>query len=458
MYDLETTTLVAVATPPGRGGVGCLRLSGPRALVIAAALFRPSVAGSDPKPGGRPCFGHFLDRRGAALDHGYTLFFPARSAYSGEPTAELWPHGSPVVLAELVAAAVAAGALPAGPGEFTYRALRHGRIDLTAAEAVRDLVNARTLYQARLAFSQAEGAVSRRVRPLCEALEEWMARAEAAVEFVEESETHLPAGLLRRAIGEAQAACSDLLDGFRTGRVVRSGATLVLAGRPNVGKSSIFNRLLARDRAIVTEVEGTTRDTLEEELEIGGIPVRLVDTAGLRQVKDPLESEGVRRAEQAREEADLLLLVLDGSRPLEPVERAALEKAREERERARTVVVLNKCDLEPPAGWALPDPAVLKVSALTGEGMDKLQEALRNCLVGAGPLEDPIITDARHGSALQQTAEALHRASAALASGLTEEIVLEDLREARRALGGITGEFTGEDLYDRIFSTFCIVK
>jgi tRNA modification GTPase len=457
MHDLDTT-LVAVATPPGRGGVGCLRLSGPRALEIASTLFRPASGSSGPKPGGRPSFGRFLDRRGAALDHGYVLFFSANAAYSGEATAELWPHGSPVVLAELVEAALAAGALPAGPGEFTYRALRHGRIDLTAAEAVRDLINARTLYQARLAFSQAEGAVSRKVRPLCEALEEWIARAEAAVEFVDESETHLPSGTLGQAIAEARAACSTLLDGFRTGRVVRSGATLVLAGRPNAGKSSIFNSLLERNRAIVTEVEGTTRDTLEEELEVGGIPVRLIDTAGLRRVDDPLESEGVRRAEQARAEADLLMLVLDGSRPMEASEREALRQARDGADRARTVVVMNKCDLEPEEGWALPDPDVLKVSALTGEGMGRLREALKDCLVGAGPLEDPIITDARHAHALRQASGALDRAADALDAGLTEEIVLVDLREARRELGGITGEFTGEDLYDRIFSTFCIGK
>jgi len=455
MHDLDTT-LVAVATPPGRGGVGCLRLSGPRAYDIASALFRPASGGSGPQPGGRPSFGRFLDRRGEALDHGYTLLFAAKAAYSGELTAELWPHGSPVVLAELVEAAIAEGALAAGPGEFTYRALRHGRIDLTAAEAVRDLVNARTLYQARLAFSQAEGAVSREVRPLCEALEDLIVRAEAAVEFVEESETHLPAGALRRAIADAQAACADLLDGFRMGRVVRRGATLVLAGRPNAGKSSIFNRLLARNRAIVTEVEGTTRDTLEEELEIGGIPVRLVDTAGLRKVQDPLESEGVRRAERARAEADLLLLVLDGSRQMEPSEREALDRAA--LERARTVVVMNKSDLEPPEGWHLPDPSVLKVSALTGAGMESLKGALRECLIGAGPLEDPIITDARQAGALASALKALEQAEAALQSGLTEEIVLEDLRRARKALGEISGEFTGEDLYDRIFSTFCIGK
>lgn len=457
MHDLETT-LVAVATPPGRGGVGCVRLSGPRAQEIAAILFRTASSASAPEPGGRPAFGRFLDRRGAPLDHGYLLLFAAGSSYSGETTAELWPHGSPVVLAELVEAAIAAGALPAGPGEFTYRALRNGRIDLTAAEAVRDLVNARTLYQARLAFSQAEGAVSREVRPLCEALEEWIARAEAAVEFVEESETGLPAGALDEAIAEAIGVCAGLLEGFRTGRVVRSGASLVLAGRPNAGKSSIFNRLLERNRAIVTEIEGTTRDTLEEELQIGGIPVRLVDTAGLRQVEDPLESEGVRRAEQARAEADLLLLVLDGSRPMLASERAALARALREEERSRTVVVLNKCDLEPDEGWELPDPGVLKVSALTGEGIGRLRDALKERLIGSGPLEDPIITDARHARAIEEGLSSLERAAAALRSGMTEEIVLVDLRAAREALGAISGEFTGEDLYDRIFSTFCIGK
>jgi tRNA modification GTPase len=186
--------------------------------------------------------------------------------------------------------------------------------------------------------------------------------------------------------------------------------------------------------------------------------VRLVDTAGLRRVEDPLESEGVRRAEQARAEADLVLLVLDGSRPMQASERAALQRAREEGERERTVVVMNKCDLEPAEGWELPDADVLKVSALTGEGMGRLREALRDCLVGAGPLEDPIITDARHARALRLASEALGAAAAALESGLTEEIVLEDLREARNELAGITGEFTGEDLYDRIFSTFCIGK
>lgn len=457
MHDLDST-LVAVATPAGRGGVGCLRISGPRAAEIALKLFQPAEGGKPPKAGGRPRFGRFVDRDGDALDHGYAVLFSSDASYTGEQSAELWPHGSPAVLAELVESAIKAGANPAGPGEFTYRALRHGRLDLARAEAVRDLVAARTLYQARIAFSQAEGAVSRTLQPLSEELEEWIARAEAAVEFVEESETHLPPGRLKLAIAESRDACAGLLQGFKTGKVVRSGATLVIAGRPNAGKSSIFNSLLERNRAIVTEIAGTTRDTLEEDLDLGGIPVRLVDTAGLRPVDDPLESEGVRRAEQARREADLVLLVLDGTRPLEAAERKALRFSLGESERERTVVVMNKCDLEPEAGWQPPHESVLKVSARTGAGMGSLRRALRDRLLGAGPLEDPIITNARHAHALERTLAALERAAQAMEAGLTEEIVAEEMRQARNELGVITGEFTGEELYDRIFSTFCIGK
>lgn len=456
MHDLETT-IVAVATPSGRGGVGCVRLSGPLAEKIAGRLFEPA-AGALPRPGGRPRFGRFTDGAGRPLDHGYLVLFAPDGAYTGEPSAELWAHGSPAVLAALVEAAVGRGAAPAGPGEFTYRALRHGRLDLARAEAVRDLVRARTLYQARVAFAQAEGAVSTRVRPLRETLEEWIARAEAAVEFVDESETHLPPGSFAAAIDGARAACRELLAGFRTGRLVRDGAALVIVGRPNVGKSSLFNRLLARERAIVTDIAGTTRDTVEEQLDLDGIPVRLVDTAGLRRVDDPVEVEGVRRTRQAREEADLVLLVLDGSRDPDPVEREERLRVADAALAGSTVTVVNKCDLERRRGGRAAFPELLRVSALTGEGVDELRGALRRCLVGAGPLEDPIITDARHAAALERSLAALGRAAEAHASGLSEELVLEDLREAMKRLGEITGEFTTEELYDRIFATFCIGK
>jgi len=437
--------------------VGCVRISGGEASIIAARLFEAASPGGD-DVAGVARFGRFLDRHGRPLDHGYLVEFPAGRSFTGEPTAELWPHGSPAVLAELIASAVAAGALHAGPGEFTYRALCSGRLDLARAEAVRDLVEARTRFQARVAFSQAEGAISRRLAPLREALEEWISRGEAAVEFVDEAETHLPRGDLVGPIETLLADCRTLLEGYETGRVVREGATLAMVGLPNVGKSSIFNRLLERERAIVTEVPGTTRDTLEELISLEGIPLRLIDTAGLRDVVDPIESEGVRRAELAREEADLVLLVLDGSRPLARLEHEALERACSDEERGRTVVAINKCDL-PHAMEALPAAAApLQISARTGSGIGSMKTELRRRLVGGGTLEDPIITDGRHARALEDAAAALERAVRAAADGLSEELLLEEMHEARRHLGAITGEFGTEDLYDRIFSTFCIGK
>lgn len=457
MHDLSTT-IVAVATAPGRGGVGCVRLSGAASVEIGARLFSPAGTERALQPGGAPRFGRFVGRESRPLDHGYLVAFPPGGSYTGELTVELWSHGSPAVLDELVAAAIGAGAVPAGPGEFTYRAVSNGRLDLTRAEAVRDLVEARTLYQARVAFAQADGALSRRLRPLRDALEEWIARGEAAIEFVEESETHLPPGRLRRAIDEALDSCGRLLEGFRTGRVVRDGATLAMIGLPNVGKSSLFNRLLARDRAIVTPRAGTTRDTLEEDLSLDGIPVRLIDTAGLREVTDDVESEGVRRAQRAREEADLVLLVLDGSREIEPLETEALERSRGDLERQRTVVAVNKCDLPGATERAVAHPAPQRVSALSGQGIDSLRAELRGRLLGAGPLEDPIITNHRHAAALERTRSALEQAARAADDGLSEELLLEDLRRAMSHLGEITGEFSNEALYDRIFSTFCIGK
>lgn len=450
MHELSAT-IVAVATPPGRGGVGCLRISGPDSARILPRVFRPSSDAAPLEPGRAPRFGRFLSRDGRPLDHGYVVIFPAGGSFTGELTAELWSHGSPAVLAELVEGALAAGALAAGPGEFTYRALCHGRLDMTRAEAIRDLVEARTLYQARVAFAQAEGALARKLEPLRLALEEWIARGEAAIEFVDESETHLPGGQLTGAIEQVRATCAELLAEFVTGRIVRSGATLAMVGLPNVGKSSLFNRLLARERAIVTEQAGTTRDTLEEDLDVDGIPVRLIDTAGLRDFADEVEGEGVRRAEQARKQADMVLLVLDGSRPLEPREQEALAYGNG----AGPVVVVNKCDLE---AAAEPPEGALRVSARTGEGLERLRAELRRRLVGAGPVEDPIMTNARHADCLEKARRSLDRAARAAGEGLSEELLLEDLREAMRRLGAITGEFTNEQLYDRIFSTFCIGK
>lgn len=480
MHDLSET-IVAIATPPGRGGVGCVRLSGPDSETISGRLVRSGVArlaakdlvGSALTP---PKFVAFVDREKNALDHGFLMIFPEGRSFTGELTAELWPHGSPVVLGALLEAAVAAGAVLAGPGEFTYRALRSGRLDLARAEAIRDLVDARSVYQAQVAFRQAEGSLSRRLEPLRELLAVLIARGEAAVEFVEESEVHLAHGVMEAGIDEIRDACTKLHNDFAVGRVVREGASIALIGIPNAGKSSLFNAWLAEERAIVTEVPGTTRDLLEETAHLDGVPLRWIDCAGLRETKEPIEREGVERAQRAQAEADRVLLLLDGSRKsLDRSERIALKKLADPAERIRTIVVWNKTDLVNTTHKAFRKKemaallSTIKVSsreistapwisAKTGKGLEKLRDRLRKSLFGGPITEDPQVTHARHAEALEAAGTALARAADALPKGITEEFVLEDLREAMEHLGRIVGAFGVEELYDRVFSTFCIGK
>jgi tRNA modification GTPase len=453
VHDLSTT-LAAVATPGGRGGIGCVRISGPDAYGIARGLFE-TRAGFEFPGDGRPQFVTFLDENGQAIDHGYVLAFAPQRAYTGEPTVELWPHGSPPVLDALTRGAVGRGARPAGPGEFTYRALRRGRLDLARAEAVRDLIAARTVYQARVAFAQVDGALARRLAPLREALIELVARGEAAIEFADEAETHLAAGGFARGLEAVEALARSLVGEARRGRIVREGARVALSGVTSVGKSSLFNRLLGRDRAIVSPIPGTTRDTLEETIDLGGIPVTLTDTAGVRSSVDAIEAEGVRRARAAVGEADLVVVVLDASRDVTDDERRDLA-GRLADKGTPAVIVANKKDLaRVPAGGTL-WPGAIRVSALTGDGLPALRQAIQQALSSAGPREDPVLTNVRHTVALESVASALERARDALPLG--EEIVLEDLRGALEALGEITGEVANDDLYDRIFSTFCIGK
>jgi tRNA modification GTPase len=453
MHDLSTT-LAAVATAGGRGGIGCVRISGPEAYRIAQGLFLRR--GAFELPGdGRPLFGTFLDGDGTALDHGYLVAFAPERAYTSEPTVELWTHGSPPVLDALTRAAVARGAVPAGPGEFTYRALRRGRLDLARAEAVRDLIAARTVYQARVAFTQVGGALARRLSPLREAIIDLVARGEAAIEFADEAETHLAAGALSLGVVAALASARLLLGEAARGRIVRDGARVALSGVTSVGKSSVFNRLLGSERAIVSPIPGTTRDTLEETLDLEGIPVTVIDTAGVRLAGDAIEEEGVRRAHQAAGEADLVILVLDASRPLRDDERDVLTE-RTSGGRTGTIVVANKVDLTPPGFRQPPWAGAIPVSARTGEGLDSLRAAIHETLRGSGSRENPVLTNVRQATALEEAVEALSRASDALPLG--EEIVLEELKAALAALGEITGEVANDDLYDRIFSTFCIGK
>lgn len=470
MHDLSTT-LVAVATPAGRGGLGCLRLSGPESVEIARKLFCGAGRSKSWQPG-QTHFGKFLGRAGQPIDHGYAVSFAEGRSFTGDRTVEFWTHGSPPILDELLAAAVAQGAQLAGPGEFTYRALRNGRIDLTRAEAIRDLIEARTVYQARLAYSQAEGALARRLQPVREELEEWIARAEAAVEFVDESETHLDPVAFRREMGRLADRCRELLAGFTLGKVVREGVQLAIVGQPNVGKSSLFNRLLSDERAIVTESPGTTRDLLEETIDLNGIPVRLVDTAGLRETADPVEGEGIRRARQAAAESHWILHVIDGGALIDKnkgkiddaVVAQTILSASEmmpTNMSARTITVLNKSDLLEPLP---PLESAVWVSAQTGAGIDVLRKRLHKALThGQGDEvatahQDPLLTNRRHAVALEKAVAAMEQAMTTLDSGDTEEWALLDLRIAMAALAELTGVWDVDDLYDRIFSTFCIGK
>jgi tRNA modification GTPase len=470
---------VAISTPPGRGGIGAVRISGPEASAIAAHLFRATRSGAPPShipttaapaatgpagaEPGRAIFGSLLGADGEPIDQGYLILFRPPRSFTGEEIAEIWAHGSPPVLRALVEAAVAHGARPATPGEFALRAFMNGRIDATQAEAIRDLVEARTLHQARVAHAQSTGTVAHAVAELKERLVEVVAHVEAAIEFAEEPEAtrFLPEGGILARARAVRGAIDGLAATFERGRRLREGAVVTLAGSPNVGKSSLFNRLLEEERAIVTPLAGTTRDLLEETIEIGGVPVLLVDTAGLHAPGDEAEAEAVRRARAAAEGADQVVAVLDWSRALRAEELESLARL----DAARAVVVLNKVDA--PCGIGLDRVLYLRkrhdaleVSARTGEGLEDLRKRLLERVSPAGALrpDELFLTSLRQRDLLARAAESLRRAEAAGRDGLGGECIALDLREALDRLGEITGEVGLDEIYDRLFSSFCIGK
>ncbi|HEX9427396.1 MAG TPA: tRNA uridine-5-carboxymethylaminomethyl(34) synthesis GTPase MnmE [Candidatus Polarisedimenticolia bacterium] len=465
-------TIVAISSPPGRGGIGVVRLSGPDAAAIAGRLFRPAATRSPSGTGtvrpiepahGEARFGRFVDREGEPIDKGYLLFLHPPRSFTGEPTAELWAHGSPAVLRRLVECAVLGGARPATPGEFTLRAFLNGRIDATRAEAIRDLIEARTSFQAKVALDQVMGRIAREVDRLKGRLATVVARVEASIEFSEEAEAErfAPEGGVAASLRSVRRELQTLAGTYDRGRRVRDGAVVALVGAPNVGKSSLFNRLLEEERAIVTPIAGTTRDLLEESLDLGGIPVCLTDTAGLHESRDEAEAEAVRRARLAIERADLLLVVLDWSRPIGDEERTLLRDLAP----GRALVLLNKCDLPCRIGMDLviflrKRHGAFEVSARSGEGMNDLRSRLREaiCAPGVASREELFLTNVRHRDLVQKAALALEHAEGALGEGTGEEYLVLDLNEALGSLGEITGPVGIETIYETIFSTFCIGK
>jgi tRNA modification GTPase len=453
----QNETIVAIATPPGRGGIGIVRLSGPASLSIAEPMLRLR----NPLAHGQARFSDLLDlETQEKLDEAVVTFFAGPHSYTGEDVVEVAAHGSPVILETLVRQALQAGARLAAPGEFTQRAFLSGRIDLTQAEAVHDLIAAQTLYQARVAAQQLHGALSRRIKPIKESLVALIAMLEAGIDFAEDDIDVLPAEEILSRIEEVRHLLQPVADSFARGRIVHEGLMLAIVGRPNAGKSSLFNRIVQRERAIVTASPGTTRDLVTERVSLGGIPVELVDTAGMREASDEAEQIGIRKTREALAEADIVLLVLDATAAPEQEELELLATLAHR----KALVVVNKTDLAHPGqameealgGLGLP---VVHTSALSGEGVDQLKQKML-AMVGDTTVETEggMLTSLRQYEAVNGTLEGLATAGAAAGQNIPHEMVLLDLYGALRHLDSLTGETTSDDILHLIFSTFCIGK
>ena len=446
-----TDTIAAVATPPGRGGIGVVRVSGPLSAAIAEA-----VCGALPAPR-QAALRRFRAGDGAVIDKGIALYFPAPHSFTGEDVLELQGHGGPVVMDLLLARILELGARSARPGEFSERAFLNDKLDLAQAEAIADLIASTTAAAARAALRSLQGEFSRRVRELVEGLIELRMYVEAAIDFPEEEIDFLADGVIAARLGEWRERLSALQAAAGQGRLLRDGMIVVIAGRPNAGKSSLLNHLAGREAAIVTAIPGTTRDVLREHISIDGMPLHVIDTAGLRDSDDPVEREGIRRAWAEIAAADRILMVVDDRLGWTPDEKVLRERLPID---TPVTVLYNKIDLSGrtptvrDGEWG----AEILLSAKTEAGLDLLREHLKTCMGYHGGEEGIFMARRRHLEALERATAALDRAAYQLEVIRAGELVAEELREAQSALAEITGEFTSEDLLSRIFSSFCIGK
>jgi tRNA modification GTPase len=453
-----TDTIVALSTPPGRGGIGVIRISGQHTLVLARRLLRDETFAPEPnRVALRKIYGG--DEDAQVIDRALVTYFKAPHSFTGEDVLELSCHGSPTLLLHILDRLLAEGARAADPGEFTLRALSNGRLNLSQAEAIRDLIDAQTYAAVRQAARQLGGELSARLQPVKDALLEIIVPLESSLEFVEDD---LPEDVTRQVgekLSELARRVDMLAQTFRSGRLLKEGLKVTLAGRPNVGKSSVFNRLLAVDRAIVTDVPGTTRDSLSEVLSLDGVPVLLTDTAGVRASGDKIEQLGIERTRRAIVDADLVVVVIDGSQPLTKEDEEVLDEA----SASRHVVALNKSDLATFDAARLHartnGSRLIPISAKTGAGLERLCAAIMEPFVNRETHETGfLITNARHFDLLRRTADALRRSEELVRQRASEELLLVGLYDALRFLGEITGETTPDDVLTQIFSTFCIGK
>jgi tRNA modification GTPase len=469
-------TVAAIATPPGVGGVGIVRVSGPDAFAVGRRMFRPASERVEEPVSHLLTYGSVVDpATDEALDEVLIAFFHAPHSYTGEDSVEINAHGGPLILQRILAATLSLGARAARPGEMTLRAFLNGRIDLAQAEAVLALINAETDAGRRMAYRQLRGAVSERVRFAREAALNALARIEAHIDFPDEEVPPPDPTELAGFISAAQTTVDELLAGSARGRVLAQGARVAILGRPNVGKSSLLNALLGDERAIVTPIAGTTRDTVEERAILGGVAVHLVDTAGLAETDDPIERIGVQRSRSAAREADLLLLVIDSSAGVTRADRDVANElcalraggaadGNDPVEATPVIVVANKADLSPALDKGIeatlwPGAPVISISCVTHKGLEDLAETVGRLALG-GELHpaDAAVSSARHQDALRRAGEHLRASQQTLSDRLPLDFVSIDLRAALSTLGEITGETATDDLLDRIFAEFCIGK
>ncbi len=452
-------TIAAIATIQAPSAIGIVRLTGPDTRRILDGVFAP--ANGRPMSAQTPrklVFGRALDRSGGVIDEALAVLFPGPNSYTGEDCAEIHCHGSPVVLDEVLAAAFARGARQARGGEFTQRAFLSGRMDLIQAESVADLIDAESAGAARNAVGQLQGRMSRSVGGIYDALMDVVSRFYAIVDYPDEEIEPLQQAQIEQTLAESAERLDALLATFSRGRLLKSGVPAVILGKPNAGKSSLLNALLGYDRAIVTDIAGTTRDTVEEKVLVGSVLLRLCDTAGIREAADTVERLGVERAQQAAQRAELALLVLDGSAPLTREDEEAIAAARRAR---RMLVLVNKADLPQvldTAALRVRFGEVIPLSARSGAGVDALCRAVEELFAGGETPRGELLTNARQAESAQRALDAVRRAEQALRSGLSPDAVLTDAEEALEALAEFSGKRVRDDLVATIFSRFCVGK
>ncbi|WP_455198635.1 tRNA uridine-5-carboxymethylaminomethyl(34) synthesis GTPase MnmE [Kaarinaea lacus] len=450
----NSDTIAAQATPPGRGGVGIIRVSGPAVKTITEAIL-----GRLPEAR-RAEFLAYRDASGDVIDEGLAIYFPAPNSFTGEDVVELQGHGGPVVMDVLLKRVLSLGARPARPGEFSERAFLNDKMDLVQAEAVADLIDSASEQAARLAVRSLQGEFSRRVHELVEQLTELRIYVESAIDFPEEEIDFLADGQVQSRLQGIQTELDATLHSAHQGNLLREGMAVVIAGRPNAGKSTLLNALAGRETAIVTDIPGTTRDILREHIHIDGLPLHIIDTAGLRESEDAVEQEGVRRAWAEIEKADRILLLHDATREFDEVEEALREKLLQAG--PPLTVVYNKIDLVEKSPDATDDRGdsdeSLFVSAQTGEGLTELKRHLKQSVGYQANSEGQFMARRRHIQALQVARDHLQKGADQLRDHAAGEILAEELRLAQQALGEITGEVTADELLGKIFSSFCIGK